>query len=113
MSYKDKLRDPRWQRRRLDVLNAANWTCQDAGCKSNTKTLEVHHCYYLPDTDPWDYPTDAYLALCEDCHEERQQLERDIKISLSRCLRLVPIQRLKRAAIRLFSEALEEIKCSL
>ena len=111
-NYRETLRDPRWQRRRLDVLNAANWRCQDAGCLKTDAPLEVHHCYYIYGTKPWDYPPDAFLALCEGCHERRQKLEGGIKIELFRALRLVPIRRLEQIAWKLVNEARNEQEVS-
>lgn len=110
--YQRKLRDPRWQRRRLDVLNAANWRCEDAGCRRDNQPLEVHHCYYVWGTEPWDYPRDCLIALCEICHEKRQQIERTIKLELLKCLRDVPISRLEKVAWRLTAEALKESEAS-
>jgi len=65
-SYSEKLRDPRWQRRRLEVLNHADFRCQI--CGSKIKTLHVHHSYY-DDREPWEYPIGSMIAACEDCHE--------------------------------------------
>ena len=107
-AYAQLLRDPRWQRRRLDVLNAANWQCQDAECGRRDFPLEVHHCYYIYGRKPWDYPPDAFLSLCEDCHKKRQQLECEIKLQLMKCLRLVPICRMESVAWWMIDRALKE-----
>ena len=64
--YKKKLKDPRWQRVRLEVMQRDNWTCTI--CTSKTKTLNVHHKAYFG--DPWDAPLDALQTLCEECHEK-------------------------------------------
>ena len=69
-TYIEKLRDPRWQRRRLEVLNAANFKCRD--CRAADKTLHIHHAYYERGRDPWDYPSDSLLSLCDECHDDRQ-----------------------------------------
>ena len=66
-SYYEKLRDPRWQRKRLEVLERDGWACQL--CDENTKTLNVHHRLYEKGRDPWDYPVETLVTLCEDCHE--------------------------------------------
>jgi len=34
--YKDKLKDPRWQKLRLEVLNDNNFTCQYCGDAETT-----------------------------------------------------------------------------
>lgn len=70
MTYADKLRDPRWQRKRLEVLNSSDFMCRDCGAKD--KTLHVHHAYYEMGRDPWDYPDMALIPVCEECHESRQ-----------------------------------------
>jgi len=66
-AYSEKLRDPRWQKKRLFILERDDWTCQR--CSGDESTLVVHHRRYLPNTEPWDYPNDLLVTLCEDCHE--------------------------------------------
>ena len=67
-SYLEKLKDPRWQRKRLEIFQRDDWTCQK--CFDTKKTLNVHHKLYLPKTEPWDYPDDLLITLCQDCHED-------------------------------------------
>ena len=62
-AYGDKLLDPRWQKRRLEILNRDSWKCQ--GCFATEKTLHVHHEWYAKSGDPWDVPDAALMALCE------------------------------------------------
>jgi 5-methylcytosine-specific restriction endonuclease McrA len=108
-TYQRLLRDPRWQKKRLAILNSANWHCQDAGCDSPDEIpLEVHHCYYLYGKKPWDYPDDAFLALCEPCHRERQKLENELKLNLLKRLRPVPIRRMAKLFWSWLDEALKE-----
>lgn len=71
MTYSMKLRDPRWQKKRLYILERDGWKCQC--CESTEKNLQVHHLIYRK-IDPWDYPDEAYQTLCEDCHQERQEI---------------------------------------
>lgn len=70
MTYSEKLKDPRWQKRRLELLEAADWTCRECGTK--TQTLHVHHGYYKRAADPWDYPDVVMHVLCDSCHGEMQ-----------------------------------------
>ena len=80
--YVEKLKDPRWQKKRLEVFERDEWGCQS--CMDSESTLHVHHRYYLPNTEPWDYPLDALLTLCENCHErERQERPEYEKMLLS------------------------------
>ena len=34
------------------------------------KGLNVHHRYYVKDKLPWEYPDEALVTLCEDCHKK-------------------------------------------
>jgi hypothetical protein len=70
-TYSEKLKHPNWQRKRLQILQNHQFTCDS--CESTTNTLHVHHGYYKRGADPWDYPDDALHVLCEDCHAESQQ----------------------------------------
>jgi hypothetical protein len=66
-SYSDKLRDPRWQKCRLQIMDRDGFRCHECGTES--KTLHVHHTRYLKGVDPWDYPVSLLITLCEDCHQ--------------------------------------------
>lgn len=71
MTYSEKLRDPRWQRKRLEIMKRDNFTCLD--CKSTIKTLNVHHHRYRRDAQPWDYSPLELGTYCHECHEAREQ----------------------------------------
>lgn len=66
-TYSEVLRDPRWQKKRLEILSRDNFTCRS--CDSTTETLNVHHCFYERHQKPWDYPDGSLVTLCETCHE--------------------------------------------
>lgn len=65
--YWELLRDPQWQRKRLEVMQRANFKCERCGDASST--LNVHHTYYTKGAMPWDYPDEALKCWCEPCHE--------------------------------------------
>lgn len=67
MDYKEQIKNPLWQRRRLEILNRDNFTCQICGCKD--KTLHVHHLVYEKGKMIWEYPDHQLITLCEECHE--------------------------------------------
>lgn len=69
MTYSEKLKDPRWQKKRLEILQRDDFTCQNCGGKN--KTLHVHHKIYRAN-EPWDEPNANLITLCKDCHEEIQ-----------------------------------------
>lgn len=66
-AYFELLKDPRWQKRRLEILKRDEWTCLD--CGDDTKSLHVHHRYYQWGLNPWEYSDDALMTLCEPCHK--------------------------------------------
>lgn len=71
MTYSEKLRDPRWQRKRLEILNRDEFTCQN--CGDNNTTLHIHHRLYLKNKDPWDYESNLLITLCEICHSQESE----------------------------------------
>lgn len=85
-NYSEKLRDPRWQKKRLEILQRDEFTCQR--CGDTTTMLAIHHKYYLPRTEPWEYSDDALLTLCEFCHshetEDRPGTEADLILIFKR-----------------------------
>jgi 5-methylcytosine-specific restriction endonuclease McrA len=75
--YLEKLKDPRWQEKRLRVFERDCFTCQL--CFSKTKELQVHHLYYEQNKDPWDYPLNAYITLCVDCHKSETEIRAEVE----------------------------------
>jgi hypothetical protein len=71
--YSIKLKDPRWQKKRLEIFTRDGWTCRR--CHSTVKTLTIHHRYYNYGIEPWEYPDDALITLCQDCHDELSSSE--------------------------------------
>lgn len=68
--YMERLKDPRWQRKRLAVLERAEWSCEACGTKE--VNLQVHHGYYEREAMPWEYPEEALFVLCDPCHERAE-----------------------------------------
>ena len=68
MTYQEKLKDPRWQKKRLEILERDEWCCQI--CYDTESTLHVHHKFYEKGKAPWEYKNDMFATLCADCHEE-------------------------------------------
>lgn len=67
MTYIEKLKDPRWQRKRLEVLQRDEFTC--VVCQATENQLHVHHRQYRKGADPWDYNDGNFVTLCDDCHQ--------------------------------------------
>jgi hypothetical protein len=75
-SYAEKLLDPRWQKKRLEALNAAGFAC--SSCAATTITLHVHHKEYVKGREPWEYALDELEVLCAVCHSERHDPRRPL-----------------------------------
>lgn len=85
--YAKKLLDPRWQKLRLEVLSRDNWTCKSCGAKD--KTLHAHHVFYWPEQEnPWDYPAETIVTVCDACHadEHRDMRQREAGLMFSACM---------------------------
>lgn len=61
----DDWKDPRWQRKRLEIFQRDEWKC--FACGQSDQTLCVHHKMYRG--KPWDVPDDWLQTLCEPCHQ--------------------------------------------
>jgi hypothetical protein len=70
--YYEKLKDPRWQKKRLEVMQEHNFECED--CGTNNETLHVHHAVYLKGKEPWEYENYLLKCLCEKCHESNHKI---------------------------------------
>lgn len=73
MEYKDQLKDPRWQRKRLEIMQRDGFRC--LVCDSGKLELNVHHLYYLPNTMIWEYDNEGLVTVCKDHHN---QLHKDL-----------------------------------
>lgn len=80
-SYFQKLRDPRWQKKRLEALEAADWSCQR--CCDKESTLNVHHKQYFKGREPWDYEVKQLAVLCEECHEAEHGVLDELLVAAS------------------------------
>lgn len=110
MTYSDKLRDPRWQKLRLEIMQRDRFTCLFCGSGlTGGKNLQVHHILYKR-RDPWDYPEYLYQTVCENCHEERQELTDKAVDSVRIAVSKVPSIRLIESVRKLCSEAMLEIE---
>jgi 5-methylcytosine-specific restriction endonuclease McrA len=68
MDYSVKLKDPRWQKKRLKIFARDKFTCQM--CGDDKSTLVIHHIKYLLDKEPWEHPNKLLITICEDCHKK-------------------------------------------
>lgn len=67
-TYSEKLKDPRWQRKRLEIMQRDEFRCRL--CADKDSTLHVHHLRYRRDAEPWEYANESLVTVCDGCHEE-------------------------------------------
>jgi len=64
--YSKSLKSRKWKTKRKRIIFRDGNKCTNCGSNEN---LCVHHIYYYKEkVQPWDYPDDALITLCEDCH---------------------------------------------
>jgi len=73
-TYAAKLKDPRWKRKRRDLIIAAGCACEECGDKESR--LQIHHKYHDHSLAPWEYPHKAMCVLCSGCKKARREYER-------------------------------------
>lgn len=66
-TYSELFKDPRWQKKRLKILERDNFRCRS--CDDDKSTLHVHHFIYDNDCKPWEYDNDNLITFCDTCHE--------------------------------------------
>lgn len=66
-SYREKLTDSRWQQKRLEIMSRDLFECQKCHCQDHSM-LAVHHRHYINGREPWDYPGELLITLCNKCH---------------------------------------------
>jgi ribosomal protein S27AE len=65
LDYKEQLADARWLKKRNEIIERDNYTCQKCGATSH---LNVHHLSYERNRLAWEYPNEKLITLCEQCH---------------------------------------------
>jgi hypothetical protein len=118
-NYKELLQHPKWQLKRLKIIERDNATCRE--CSSDSKMLHVHHLKYLNGHKPWEYEDDYLITLCKDCHELEEEYRKhnphlkDISemalITCAQCLAfLVHLGFVKKEDNEFFTSLKEELK---
>lgn len=100
MTYSEKLKDPRWQRKRLEIMARDEFACRF--CFDEEETLNVHHCYYGKGRDPWDYDDEHLITVCRTCHEDIEIKREEILKTLSWEVPLYAIHKLATLASPFF-----------
>ena len=85
-TYAELLKDPRWQKKRLEIMEVHDFCCQE--CGRSDLTLHVHHTVYQKGANPWEYENKYLRCYCEHCHEKAEEIRQD----LQRALGVLPIR---------------------
>lgn len=64
--YYEKLKDPRWQKKRLEIMKRDKFMCQY--CGDTKETLNIHHKKYFQNIEPWECDDRYLITVCESCH---------------------------------------------
>jgi hypothetical protein len=75
-TYFNKLKDPRWQKLRLEVMQRDKFKCLMCGDESSE--LQVHHTFYQG--DPWEIEPDFLMTTCKKCHSEITTTLREVRM---------------------------------
>lgn len=74
MSYKEDLEHPKWQKKRLRILERDGWQC--VACGANDIQLHAHHTVYTKGAKPWEYDDETLVTLCKNCHHDAHWIDR-------------------------------------
>lgn len=66
------LKDPRWQRKRLETLERDGWKCR--WCGNPKRNLQIHHKRYERGKPPWEIDSRFLITLCDKCHKKTTDL---------------------------------------
>lgn len=77
-NYKEQLADSRWLRKKNEILERDNYTCQKCGAKSH---LNVHHLNYEKEKLAWEYPKEQLITLCYNCHEDLHRKQNSVLLN--------------------------------
>lgn len=80
VNYTEKLKDPRWQRKRSLILQRDRYLCRE--CRRPARSLDVHHFHYVRG-EPWDVEDHFLITLCRECHKDRQDIDDRAKEALA------------------------------
>lgn len=73
LSYSDQLKDPRWQKKRLGIMNRDGFKCKL--CNDESSTLHAHHIVYDYNKMPWEYDDNQIITVCEMHHTAIHEFE--------------------------------------
>lgn len=92
--YWQKLKDPRWQKRRLEIMKKHEFSC--SFCADPSEELHIHHWDYRKGAEPWEYDDSELACLCHSCHQDyhkgRTAFNKTMLRDPIRCLLMFSVQ---------------------
>ena len=76
-TYSEKLKSPKWQKKRLEILQRDNFMCKN--CGDEETELHVHHKKYIFGKEVYDYNNEDLITLCKECHYNITISKKNIK----------------------------------
>lgn len=90
VSYGEKLKNPLWQKKRLEIMQRDDFRCHQ--CLDSKSTLNVHHKKYIYGRDPWEYDNKYLVTLCDRCHDKYHKYWKDCENNLIDTLKNTSMQ---------------------
>lgn len=107
MTLSEKFRDPRWHKRRHEILLRDNFKCQC--CFDPEKPVRVRVVIFANGIDPWNLDESGTQTICDECFQLRTDILDKVFNAARVALRDVPTEKLEQAAQKIFDEAMESI----
>lgn len=108
MKYSEKLKHPKWQKKRLEILQRDNFTCVLCGDKETE--LQINHLKYTG--EPYDAPNKDLETLCKHCHALKHYAKEEIhcvyKIKKDESISIIYINDLGTCAVSLTDNTFEK-----
>lgn len=73
-TYTKQLASPKWQKRRLEILQRDEWKCQK--CGDGKIELHIHHKQYIKGKKVHEYEDWDLVTLCAHCHHEIELIKK-------------------------------------
>lgn len=72
MKYSEKLKHPKWQKKRLEILSRDGFKC--TLCEDEETELQIHHLAY--NGEPWEAEDEHLETLCKSCHVLKEAVKK-------------------------------------
>lgn len=83
LKYQKQLEQPEWKLKRKKILE------RDVVCQFcfSIENLQVHHLYYIDGNLAWEYPDEALITLCENCHTDEHLYQKQVYETIDNMLK--------------------------